>query len=1025
MSTIIQPVEQLVDQEARDRFAQEVDINFSVIAPAGVGKTTAIVKRIVTIAKSCDFSILPSKLSKLVVVTYTQKAADEMRLRSYQALLKENSSPQCLQEFNKAFFGTIHSFCLKIIQSYGPQIGVPSNPSLLTDDTDLWYEFLNKHDSFSDFISEANKNGLCRHINLGKLSQLGRYVKPGLKINSSLAPYPKLDLDAVLSYVPKKSSQKVLELQKELRHWLAEYEENAFALEIPEIAQGDSVFKELCANSFSPLWHWLGDASLNFVVILARKYQQFRIEKGFINYDDMVDLAAKLLNDPYIISTIQALDYHIILDEAQDTDSEQFSVLLKAAGFDKALNIPDKGRFCMLGDPQQAIYSSRADLSTYLKIHRDLLASQVLQALTFNVTMRCDKEIVKHCNELFPSILKTKTSVSQTDFVPLSPRPWAEKGRVGKIHIDLPENSPSKPCTEDLEKLEASELARKIHELGHLGLGVSDWSEVAILAPRKSWLTPIADALQALGIPVQIHSRDDIKGNDPAVAWLTALCVVMTSPNDSFELVGVLREIFGISDDEIASFVHYWDCDKTGQHPLNIAHDQDIKSDGPLNQALKLLYDIRKESLILSLSEAVRNIIKKIELKNRLSSLPDYDSKALLDSLDKLLIQATLSEEAGLSLAEFGGILKTNYNMPDDTETELAGHVQFYTSHKAKGLEWLVVIIPFLFRSILFPPQEYPQLIATGSEHTLKIAVTDHPDKKEFSSLLEQYRVAELERLLYVTATRARNTLLWVDDEALFPNSKNAFASLLKITQGSINRPCWNGVGGGLALNPIKLKYKGVAMPSFQVVNQPLPEKNLSFDPLVILEARTRSKHFLRSIAPSRLSDEIQLSKTLSKVQKNYSPIEYGNWWHKLMETLPWYLGKVDWLKHLEESLLDCPEALRGEFEFQRFLESRLVKQLSSHQFNIHTEVPFLFKNNHGTCYEGVIDFFAYSLEIEEYLIVDWKTDFFDIDEDPLPILKEHYCVQLSVYKEIVEKLHGKIPKAFIFSTPLGQMIDC
>lgn len=1020
MNTVIQPAQNLIDQEARDRFAQEIDVNFSVIAPAGVGKTTAIVQRILSIANSCNYNILPSRLSKLVVVTYTQKAADEMRHRSYQALLKANAPPQCLQEFNKAFFGTIHSFCLKIIQSHGPQIGVPSKPELLTDDSDLWHEFLNKNDSFSDLIPEDVKDGLCKHLNLEKLSQLAQRMSPEQKPNISLPAYPKLTLDPLFIYIPKKASKKIPELQKELRHWWKEYQENPFALNIPEITQGDSDFKELCANVFSPLWNWLGDASLNFVISLAKKYQQFRIQKGFINYDDMIGLAAKLLSDPYVISVICSLDYHIILDEAQDTDAQQFSVLLRVAGSPSA-NTPGKGRFCMLGDPQQAIYGNRADLPTYLKIHQDLLSSQSLQTLTFNVTMRCDREIVSHCNTLFPSILKNKTAVSQTNFVPLNPRPWAQKGFVGKICIDLPENSNTKLNTNDLEILESTALAEKIYRLGRHRLGITDWSEVAILAPRRSWLTPIANAFHSLGIPTQIHSRDDIQGNNPAIAWLTALCIVINAPNDSFELTGILRDIFGISDDEIATFVHHWDSDKSCIHPINISQAQDLPSISFIKQSLGLLHIIRNSSLTLSLSEAVRNIIQEVDLKNRLASLPDYDTQKLFASLDKLLIQATLYEEQGLSFAEFTEVLKKNYYTPDDPETELKGHIQFYTSHKAKGLEWPVVIVPFLFRNILFPPQEYPQLIATGSEYAPKIAVTDHPDKEEFSLLLDQYRIAELERLLYVTATRARNTLLWIDDESLFPNSKNSFASFLKITQKNINRQTWNELNTELSIDPPKfpsdLSSNGVA--------DSLLNLTPMFDPTLCTKAKTLSKNFTRTISPSQLNQKSELSNILKKSSKNYSPIEYGNWWHKMMETLPWHSNILQLNAHLEKSLSNCPEPSRGEFEFQLFLKSTLFMQLSGQSFNIHTELPFLFKDEQNVCYEGYIDFFAYSPGTGESLIIDWKTDLFEITENASTILRELYSPQLLIYKQAIKKSIKQNPQTFIFNTPQGIMIEC
>ena len=67
------------DQTEREAFANELETNFSVIAAAGSGKTRAITDRIVRIAGSKRATEL---LPKLVVVTYTNRAADEMQQRA-------------------------------------------------------------------------------------------------------------------------------------------------------------------------------------------------------------------------------------------------------------------------------------------------------------------------------------------------------------------------------------------------------------------------------------------------------------------------------------------------------------------------------------------------------------------------------------------------------------------------------------------------------------------------------------------------------------------------------------------------------------------------------------------------------------------------------------------------------------------------------------------------------------------------------------------------------------------------------
>jgi hypothetical protein len=84
---------ELKDQSIRECFIHEHNRNFSVIAPAGTGKTTARTRRIANIA--VRQSIPPEKL---IIVTYTNKAAEELRQRTLWEVKKINGS---LNLYNK------------------------------------------------------------------------------------------------------------------------------------------------------------------------------------------------------------------------------------------------------------------------------------------------------------------------------------------------------------------------------------------------------------------------------------------------------------------------------------------------------------------------------------------------------------------------------------------------------------------------------------------------------------------------------------------------------------------------------------------------------------------------------------------------------------------------------------------------------------------------------------------------------------------------------------------------------------
>src|SRR6184192_2856550 len=74
-----------LDQPNRERFVLELDQNFSVVAAAGSGKTRAITDRIVQIAQS---ERAREWLPHLVVVAFTNRAADEMQQRARAEVLQ-------------------------------------------------------------------------------------------------------------------------------------------------------------------------------------------------------------------------------------------------------------------------------------------------------------------------------------------------------------------------------------------------------------------------------------------------------------------------------------------------------------------------------------------------------------------------------------------------------------------------------------------------------------------------------------------------------------------------------------------------------------------------------------------------------------------------------------------------------------------------------------------------------------------------------------------------------------------------
>src|SRR5579864_1935515 len=114
------------DEAARRRIETSLDESLVVEAAAGTGKTSELVSRVVAVLKSGLTTV-----DRIVAVTFTRKAAGELKLRVRQELdraltrAREASSSDAaearhleaaLAHLEEAHIGTIHSFCAEILR---------------------------------------------------------------------------------------------------------------------------------------------------------------------------------------------------------------------------------------------------------------------------------------------------------------------------------------------------------------------------------------------------------------------------------------------------------------------------------------------------------------------------------------------------------------------------------------------------------------------------------------------------------------------------------------------------------------------------------------------------------------------------------------------------------------------------------------------------------------------------------------------------------------------------------------------
>ena len=1025
-----------IDQLDRQRFIDELDRNFSVIAAAGSGKTRAITDRIGQIVKSARAREL---LPQLVVVAFTNRAADEMQQRARAEVLQAKVPIETLAAFNRAFFGTIHSLCVRLLESYGHYIGLPLAFDVITDDDEVWNEFVQQQTTIGRSLSAENRRELLRHVQARTLMELGRRADLEV-VDPPNGNCPDTDFSAIYRHPAKGPTlQTVPPYQKELRRAEQRWRETDYYVRWPVCWSKAKDFVRIKREAFAPLRQWIDQASLCVAAEVQRDYRAFRIARGLLTYDDQVALALELMNHAKVGREIREKSFRVILDEAQDTDPRQFSLLLeltrpssaKGDWLESKTDPPRRGHFCMVGDFQQSIYRDRADLSKYRRIHEALIETGAAEALEFSVTFRLDQKQLDFVNQTFREILNDRDY--QVAFVELNPRPQVLPGQVLRFDLQPAELRPD-PTGKVSDRRRAAEEARQLGEwlqkIGPGKLRAQTWREVAILCPRKEWLQTLRRGLRAAGLDVRIQSEKELKGDNPAYAWLTSLLIVLSQPRSGYEIAGLLRELFGISDHDLAVFSAGYG-DRFQIETLTSGADA-------VSKTLSLLAQIRLSILSQPLFDAVSEAVARTQLRERLNLLPTADFEDLDAEMDGLIALACSSEAEGMTLTEFADFLRTHYADPREVRPSRADSIQLITSQKAKGSEWQAVIVPFLTRDIRSPSPRYPRLLKDRDTGRAIVLLEPSDVTDEIDEALEREQRQEMERLLYVALTRAQHTLVLAFDENLFAKASGEIHShsqskWLKADKSQVNAPAFADIGGepnACATTAEHQQRKAGARAAKLDIQMPAEKIDKA-------SAVRRASAFVQKLNPSGLPLEEtpglpEIQYAVAERPRSTGPaLQYGLWWHQLVQELDWR-GTVDSWKRVFDKQKDIsPDPARSEREWKLLLAhvsgGESFRRAFSEKDIPHSEMSFFWSpsrtgpNQSGKCLEGVIDLAFFARNNGKCLILDWKTD--RVPPDNTETLHARYRPQLAAYWKALSEITTREVEAAIYSTAAGALV--
>jgi ATP-dependent exoDNAse (exonuclease V) beta subunit len=395
----------LVDQDARDRIANDLDATLVVEAAAGTGKTTALVDRILSLLRSGK-----ATLASLVAVTFTEKAAGEMKLRlrteiekarrdEHDATVKPRLD-RALEQLEAARIGTIHAFCADLLRERPVEAEVdPLFDVAAEDESDRLYEeaftrwfqaTLGRPSSEVPGVSRVLRRATRERDQDGPRVALAKAGRTLVEQRDFPTPYTRPPFDraraiagvvdrlrSVADYAPKGYADSWL--TKSLRE--LERAVNEIARRGADIVAVEALLRSLQRQRF---WNWKGsgawfckpedisrqevldardaakreleavldaaDADLAACLFVELRgvvdtYEELKKSAGKLDFLDLlVETRDLLVGDARVRGELQQRFTHLLVDEFQDTDPLQAEILLLLAADDPRERAPERAR---------------------------------------------------------------------------------------------------------------------------------------------------------------------------------------------------------------------------------------------------------------------------------------------------------------------------------------------------------------------------------------------------------------------------------------------------------------------------------------------------------------------------------------------------------------------------------------------------------------------------------------------------------------------------------------------------------
>ena len=498
-------------------------------------------------------------------------------------------------------------------------------------------------------------------------------------------------------------------------------------------------------------WSFI-DALLEILPRCAARLRLVFAQHGTIDFSEatLVALGA-LASEDGASDLLLAVDMrleHLLVDEFQDTSLAQNDLIeYLTAGWTSG----DGRTLFIVGDPMQSIYRFRdASVSLFLDAQRQRgIGGVALEPLTLSANFRSQRGLVEWINRAFPLVLPARDEPLR-GAVAFKPAQAARTECVQPaVTLDLALDAPGE-ASRALARIQAA-LA-------------TDAEKIAVLVRKRSDLAQLLPALRATEIAFAAVELDRLSERQ-AILDLTALTHALIQPADRAAWLAVLRAPWcGLTLPDL--FVLIEDC---GENPLVEAISGVLG--GPVRSRLSAEGRIRLERFIAAVAPALRDrgrapLVTMVRGVWLALGGPACVAEAV-DLVAAERVFALLAEHAvGADVPDWPAFCAALEALHVEPEIDEATRVQIMTLHRAKGLEFDVVVIPGLScrprhsepQLLLWRQRPAGLLLAPMRARTAPRS-QDDPVYRYLRTLAADEDDSELRRLLYVGCTRAKRSL--------------------------------------------------------------------------------------------------------------------------------------------------------------------------------------------------------------------------------------------------------------------------